>query len=98
MVLVIVTAPVAPLREIPLPATLEVTPLLVIVRAPLLKEVEIPVPLLKVVVATPLHTPLLKVSTCPGVAENREVVEMAVGAAVAPVRLAMTVLAPCVAS
>jgi hypothetical protein len=93
-----VTAPVAPDTVIPDPATAEVTPALVMVSAPLLKEAVIPVPPVKVVVATPLHTPLLKVSTCPGVAENSEVVEMAVGAADPAVRLASTVLAPWVAS
>lgn len=93
-----VTAPVAPLTLMPLPATLEVTPLLVKEVAVPEKEQEMPEEQELVVVATPDHTPFWNVSTWPGVAANKDVVDSAVGAAAPPVTLAMIVLAAWVAS
>lgn len=50
--------------------------------------VVMPEPLVSDVVPTPVHAPLANVSTCPAVPVKSVVVEIAVGAALAPVRLA----------
>jgi hypothetical protein len=59
MVLVMVTAPVAPEREMPEPATLEVTPVLVKEVAVPEKEQEMPEEQDEVVVATPTQVPFV---------------------------------------
>src|SRR3569623_1339611 len=98
MELVTVTPPVEAESAMPLPAVSEVTPVLVKLQVLPANEHAIPEVQLLVVVATPVHAPLANVSTCPAVPANRLVVEIAVGAAVPPVRLATTVFAAWVAS
>jgi hypothetical protein len=61
-------------------------------------ESAMPEPLENVVVAAPIHAPLRNASVCPAEPVKSVVVEIAVGAALPPVRLASTVFAAWVAS
>lgn len=84
----IVTAPVAPEIVTFVPATIEVTPVLVTFPAEYAKPDE------KVVVATNVFCPFKKASIVPGVGVPKKVdVATKVGAALAPVPFAKTVLA-----
>jgi hypothetical protein len=85
--LVIVTAPVAPETEIPVPATFEVTPVFVTLPPEYAKPDE------KVVVATPVQPPLMNARTWPAEPVYSDDVETAVGTPAAPVELARTELA-----